>query len=112
MSNAPQINQKDAERVLVCGVLLPDQAVEREGPLTEARGLCKASGAVVVGEGITQHRERPSSATLMAAERPKRSPPPSPFTAPTQSLSTTTCRQPKCATSKRSLGAASSIARS
>ena len=65
MSNAPQINQKDAERVLVCGVLLPDQAVEREGPLTEARGLCKASGAVVVGEGITQHRERPSSATLM-----------------------------------------------
>lgn len=65
MSNGPYTNKREAERVLVCGVILPDQALEREGPLTEARGLCKASGAIVVGEGIIQHRAKPSSATLM-----------------------------------------------
>ena len=53
------------ERVLVCGVILEDQPIEREGPLTEARGLVHASGAVVIGEGIVQQRRRPHPGTLM-----------------------------------------------
>jgi len=65
MSSETYATERAAERVLVCGVILPDQAVECEGPLTEARGLCKASGAVVIGEGIIQHRQSPSPATLM-----------------------------------------------
>jgi len=53
------------ERVLVCGVILPDQPVEREGPLTEARGLVRASGGEVIGEGIVQHLRRAHPGTLM-----------------------------------------------
>ena len=65
MSDETYATERAAERVLVCGVILPDQAIECEGPLTEARGLCKASGAVVIGEGIIQHRQSPNPATLM-----------------------------------------------
>jgi GTPase len=53
------------ERVLVCGVLLEGQVTEHDGPLSELRGLCIAAGVEVVGEGITQSRPRPSSATMM-----------------------------------------------
>lgn len=65
MGDGTFATQREPERVIVCGVLLPDQAAEREGPLTEVRGLCKASGAVVVGEGIIQHRDTPVPGTLM-----------------------------------------------
>ena len=65
MSSDVYKTAREAERVLVCGVLLPGQPVEREGALTEARGLARASGAIVVGAGITQSRARPSAATLM-----------------------------------------------
>lgn len=65
MSHGLHETKGGPERVLVCGVLLDDQPVEREGPLTEARGLIRASGAVVVGEGLTQKRERPHPGTLM-----------------------------------------------
>jgi len=65
MSQEMHKTDSGPERVLVCGVLLDDQPVEREGPLTEARGLIRASGAVVIGEGITQNRSRPHPGTLM-----------------------------------------------
>ena len=65
MSRAPEVTRRGPERVLVCGVLLDDQPAERDGPLTEARGLIHASGAVVVGEGICQRRSRPHPGTLM-----------------------------------------------
>jgi GTP-binding protein HflX len=65
MSRSPETTRRGPERVLVCGVLLEDQPLEREGPLTEARGLIHASGGVVVGEGITQKRARPHPGTLM-----------------------------------------------
>lgn len=65
MSKGPHSTHKPKERVLVCGVIFDGQAVEHEGDLTEARGLCEASGAVVVGPGVVQRRSKASPATLM-----------------------------------------------
>jgi GTP-binding protein HflX len=55
------------ERFVLCGVLFPDQVVEQEGELTEARGLVEAAGGDVVGDGIIQRRDRPVAATLMGS---------------------------------------------
>jgi GTP-binding protein HflX len=55
------------ERFVLCGVLFPDQVVEHEGALTEARGLVEAAGGEVVGEGVIQRRDRPTAATLMGS---------------------------------------------
>lgn len=67
MSRDLHITKKEQERVLVCGVIFDDQPVEREGPLTEVRGLCVASGARVVGRGITQSRSKANPSTLMGS---------------------------------------------
>ena len=53
------------ERVLVCGVRLPDFPREPGPPLAEARALAEAADAVVVGESVVQTRLRPVAATLM-----------------------------------------------
>jgi GTP-binding protein HflX len=53
------------ERILVSGVLFPDQPIEHEGELHEARGLVAAAGADVVGEPIVQRRQRADASTLM-----------------------------------------------
>jgi len=65
MSRTPEPTRPPTERFLVCGVLLPGQAVEHEGPLSEAKSLVRAAGAEVVGEGerLVQRRERPDAST-------------------------------------------------
>jgi GTP-binding protein HflX len=65
MSRAPLPTRRARERILVCGVLLPDHVSEAEGPLSELRGLLAAAGAEPIGSGIVQRRERPDAATLM-----------------------------------------------
>ncbi len=58
-------SESKTERVLVCGVLLPEFAPEYEGELAEIRALVSAAGGEVVGTGITQRRHRPHPATLL-----------------------------------------------
>jgi len=65
MSRAALPTQRAKERILVCGVLLPDQGLEADGPLSELRGLLEAAGAEPVGSGIVQTRRHPDPATLM-----------------------------------------------
>ena len=65
MSRAPETTERPHETVLVCGVLLPEFPLESGGPLSEARALAAACEAEVVGEGVTQRRDRPVPATLM-----------------------------------------------
>jgi len=65
MSRSPQATERPRERVLVCGVLLPGQPTEHGGVLEEVRGLVAAAGGDVIGEGVTQRRERAHPATLM-----------------------------------------------
>lgn len=65
MSRAPQPTRAPRERVLLCGVLFPDQAPEAGGELSEVRGLAQASDALVVGDGMVQRRHKPHPATLM-----------------------------------------------
>ena len=52
------------ERLFACGVILPDQPPESDGPLSEVCALIGAAGAEVVGEGMIQTRFRPSPSTL------------------------------------------------
>lgn len=52
------------ERLLTCGVLLPDQVQETDGPLSELQALVKAANAEIVGDGMYQARQRPHPATL------------------------------------------------
>ena len=65
MSKSPEPTQPPCERILVCGVVLPDQPVEHGGPLSEAVSLVRAAGAEVVGEEaeLVQRRRRPDSST-------------------------------------------------
>jgi len=65
MSQTPHSTRPRRERILVCGVLLGDQKVEQEGELSEIIGLVAAAAGDVVGEPITQKRDRPHPATLM-----------------------------------------------
>ena len=51
------------ERVIICGVLLPDHPTESGGPLAEARALVAAAEGEILGEGTYQRRERPVPAT-------------------------------------------------
>jgi len=67
MTREAQATRTPSERFVLCGVLFPDQAGEHEGDLTEAHGLVEAAGGEVVGDGITQRRERPVAATLMGS---------------------------------------------
>ncbi|MFT7169128.1 MAG: GTP-binding protein HflX, partial [Paracoccaceae bacterium] len=52
------------ERLFPCGVILPDQPSESDGPLSEICALVKAADAEVVGEGMIQTRARPNPSTL------------------------------------------------
>jgi GTP-binding protein HflX len=65
MSRDPRPTRAPQERILVCGVLFPDQPVEHEGVLHEAHGLVAAAGAEVIGEPIFQRRQRRDPSTLM-----------------------------------------------
>ncbi len=65
MSRAPRPTRAPRERILVTGVIFPEQAVEHEGVLHEAQGLVAAAGAEVVGEPIYQRRQRADPSTLM-----------------------------------------------
>ncbi len=65
MSREPRPTRQPRERMVVCGVVFPDQPVEQAGPLSELRGLLGAAGAEVVGEGIVQRAARPVASTLM-----------------------------------------------
>jgi len=67
MTREPQATRTPRERFVLCGVLFSDQVVEKEGELSEARGLVEAAGGEVVGDGVTQRRERPIAATLMGS---------------------------------------------
>lgn len=57
--------RRQRERVLVCGVLFPNQVEEHDGALSEARGLATAADCEVVGPAVLQRRERPDPATLL-----------------------------------------------
>ncbi|QDU85841.1 GTPase HflX [Planctomycetes bacterium Pla163] len=64
--------KRPTERVLLCGVVLPDQVVDDAGPLTEAAGLVVAAGSEVIGgdplvHGVVQNRAKPVSATLFGS---------------------------------------------
>jgi GTP-binding protein HflX len=65
MGRAPFETDRGKERIQVCGVLLPGQVNEVDGPLSELRALLCAAGAEPVGSGIVQTRRRADSATLM-----------------------------------------------
>ena len=65
MSRQLHSTRAPRERVVICAVLLGYQQPEHEGELAEIRGLVHAAEGEVVGEAITQRRERPHPATLM-----------------------------------------------
>lgn len=65
MSRAPQATRRPKERVLVCGLILPNFGEESAGPLHEASGLILAAGSEPVGEPIVQRRQVPDNATLL-----------------------------------------------
>ena len=56
--------QRERERLLVCGVLFPEQPPESDGPLSEVSALVDAAEARVIGTGIHQSRQRPHPGTL------------------------------------------------
>ncbi|MCE9592782.1 MAG: GTPase HflX [Planctomycetes bacterium] len=63
-----KLNQPTArprERFLMCGVVLPEEASEHDGDLSELRGLLEAAGAEPIGEGVLQKREHADPATLL-----------------------------------------------
>lgn len=64
MSNHTYSTERRQERLLTCGVILPDQVQEPDGPLSELQALVKAANAEVVGDGMYQARQRPHPATL------------------------------------------------
>ncbi|MEL6429212.1 MAG: GTPase HflX [Planctomycetota bacterium] len=61
----PIETRRQRERLLVCGVVFPDQPPESDGPLSEIRALVDAAEADVVGDGIHQSRQRPDPGTLL-----------------------------------------------
>jgi len=65
LKNTTQPTARPRERVLVCGVLLPGQAEEHEGPLSELRELLRAADVDPVGSGIVQYNDSPDAATLL-----------------------------------------------
>ncbi len=67
MSKQPADTRPPRERILVCGVLFPDQPLEHDGPLSEAKSLVEAAGAEAL-EGdvpLIQKRPVPDASTLM-----------------------------------------------
>ncbi|MEM6674954.1 MAG: GTPase HflX [Planctomycetota bacterium] len=64
MSREPFSTDRVKERLYPCGVLLPGQPQESDGPLSEIRALVEAAEADVIGEGLVQSRSRPDPATL------------------------------------------------
>ncbi|MEQ1894428.1 MAG: GTPase HflX, partial [Planctomycetota bacterium] len=67
MSRTLKPTRPPRERILVCGVLFPDQPVEHDGPLSEAISLVEAAGAEVVraDEPLIQRRSAADPSTLM-----------------------------------------------
>jgi len=67
MSRLPESTRPPRERILVCGVLLPGQRPEHDGPLSEAMSLVEAAGAEVLhtASPLVQQRPTPDASTLM-----------------------------------------------
>jgi GTPase len=68
MTRTSEPTRPPRERILICGVLLPGQAVEHEGVFSEARGLVLAAGAeaiVDIADPLVQRRNRPDSSTFL-----------------------------------------------
>jgi len=67
MSRRPAETRPPRERILVCGVLFPEQPLEHDGPLSEAKSLVEAAGAEVVQceDPLIQKRPAPDASTLM-----------------------------------------------
>ena len=67
MTRRPAETRPPRERILVCGVLFPEQPLEHDGPLSEAKSLVEAAGAEVVAgaEPLIQRRPAPDASTLM-----------------------------------------------
>jgi GTPase len=67
MTRRPQLTRPPRERLLVCGVLYPDQPREHDGPLSEAKSLVEAAGAEVLTSDppLIQRRPAPDASTLM-----------------------------------------------
>jgi len=67
MSRTPLETRPPRERILVCGVLLPEQPQEYDGPLSEAGRLIEAAGAEVLATDppLIQRRNAPDASTLM-----------------------------------------------
>ncbi len=68
MSRYPAATRPPRERILVCGVLFPEQPREHDGPLSEAIGLVRAAGAEVIGTHeppLVQKREKPDASTFL-----------------------------------------------
>jgi GTP-binding protein HflX len=65
MTRTNQPTVRPRERFLVCGVVLPEEAHEHDGDLSELRGLLEAAGAEPIGPGALQRRESADPATLL-----------------------------------------------
>ncbi|HUR26986.1 MAG TPA: GTPase HflX, partial [Planctomycetota bacterium] len=65
MTKLSRPTERPRERVLVCGVVLPGQSAEHDGPLGELRELLRAAEAEPVGAGIVQYKDTPDPATLL-----------------------------------------------
>ncbi|MBI5435480.1 MAG: GTPase HflX [Planctomycetes bacterium] len=65
MRNLNQPTARPRERFLMCGVVLPAEAHEHDGDLSELRGLLEAAGAEPIGEAVLQKRESADSATML-----------------------------------------------
>lgn len=71
-TKGPYETERPKDRVLVCGVVFPDQEVEDAGPLSEAAGLVVAADSEVIGDdpltyGVVQNRAKAVPATLFGA---------------------------------------------
>ncbi len=64
MSRTPVSTKSPRERVLVCGIRLPEDPPDTSDDLAEVRALIHAAKAQPVGETILQNRRKPHPATL------------------------------------------------
>lgn len=65
MSRGSVPTKSPRERVLVCGIRLPDDPQDLSDDIAEVRALIKAAEAEPVGETMLQNRRKPHPATLL-----------------------------------------------